>query len=336
MPKPIAVLISDIHYSLATLTVADAALRMAIKVANDLKVMLVVSGDLHDSKANMRAECVNTLIETFKLCDSPPAVLRGNHDACNERSKEHALNFLAPYAMIVDEPKYIHPIGHFIPYFHDPDELREHLKTLPRGATVIMHQGLTSTNAGDYIQDKSAINPEDVAGLRVISGHYHTRQTTKLPNGGVWDYVGNPYTLTFGEANDPPKGFQILMSDVSLEFIPTNLRKHVVIEYDLTTDESKWSAGPINYGGGIQDIVWVRVRGRREQLSKFNKDMWCREKGIPRSVRLDLIPIDSPIQVTNTHLNLTGGTLLDSLIDALPDTDDDNKIRLKRLWKDLA
>ena len=62
MKIPTAVLISDVHYSLQTLPLADKVMRMAIDKANSLGVPLIVAGDLHDTKANMRAECVNAMI----------------------------------------------------------------------------------------------------------------------------------------------------------------------------------------------------------------------------------------------------------------------------------
>lgn len=63
--KPEAVLISDIHYNIQTLPLADAAVNMAITKANQLGVPLIVCGDLHDTKANLRGECVNAMLETF-------------------------------------------------------------------------------------------------------------------------------------------------------------------------------------------------------------------------------------------------------------------------------
>ena len=95
-----------------------------------------------------------------------------------------------------------------------------------------MHQGIKKSGQSDII-DPTALHAEDVAGLRIISGHYHRRETIPLPDGStIASFIGSPYTLTFGEANDPEKGFQILYDDGSLEFVPTNLRKHVIIEYD--------------------------------------------------------------------------------------------------------
>jgi hypothetical protein len=42
---PIAVIISDVHYNINTLEVADKAMRMAINRANILNIPLIVAGD---------------------------------------------------------------------------------------------------------------------------------------------------------------------------------------------------------------------------------------------------------------------------------------------------
>lgn len=340
MSKPVAVLIADIHYSINTLQLADAAMRMAINKANDLRVPLVVAGDLHDTKANLRGECVNAMLETFKQCSSPPYILVGNHCRLNEKAPEHSLNFLAAYAAIIDyRPSPIHKLGYLIPYAHDPYELRDYLKTLPKDSQLIMHQGLKNTNSGHYIQDKSAISHADVQDFRVISGHYHARQdiiTSIMGHRthgmtGVFSYIGNPYTLNYAEANDPPKGFQILMDDGTLEFVPTYLRRHQVIERTVESLETKGHATIWN----IDDLFWVKVTGSREQLAKLSKENIARNTGMLGSFRLDLIPTDVTSQVFESK-NLTQGELLDSLISSLTDTSDERKLRLKDKWKSYA
>ncbi len=337
MPKPIAVLISDVHYSLSTLELADKAMRMAIAKANKLNVPLIVAGDLHDTKANMRGECVNAMIKTFRLIKGQSFVLIGNHDRINEKSEQHSLNFLQPFTMIVGSP-----LGTFqqnrmiemIPYSHDQDIIKAHLKKCDKNEILIMHQGIQGSDMGEYVQDKSAITKDDVAGFRVISGHYHTRQSIDLPNGGVWDYIGNPYTVSFGEANDPEKGFQILMEDGTLEFVPTNLRKHLIIQHDLGTKESIWSSTPAYSGSGRDDLMWVKINGTKEQILEFKRNEWLKEYGISQSVRLDLIPTDT---TTSTPVKaLEKAELLDSLIDSLSNTTDERKERLKLKWKDLC
>ncbi len=331
MSNPIAVIISDVHYNMNTLQVADAAVNMAIDSANDLEIPLIVAGDLHDTKANLRGECIEAMIKTFRRCKIPAIVLVGNHDLINERSKSHSLEFLRPHANLVDAPiKNLIPYWTFIPYQSDIEELKNFLKILKPGSKIILHQGIKGSNAGDYIQDKSAIDQQDVAGFRVISGHYHTRQTIQLPDGGKWDYLGNPFTLTYGEANDPPKGYHILMDDGSLEFVPTNLREHKILDY--TVGQLK---GEAIFLGEDQDLVWVKIRGTREELQNITKHQVAMDLDIAQSFRLDIIPDDAVTEVESTKEDAPQDQVLDSLIDSLTNTSDECKLRLKDLWKDL-
>lgn len=321
-------------------------MRLAIARANELRVPLIVAGDLHDTKANLRGECINAMIETFRPLRKNAYILRGNHDSLNERSEETALACLARDSYGEDDEQgaiilinkradFTNEIAckrnslWFIPYQHDISKLRAELKKVEKDAVVIMHQGLTSSKSGEYIQDKSALNPEDVAGFRIISGHYHTRQTIALPDGGQWDYIGNPYSLNYGEADDPPKGFQVLMRDGSLEFVPTNLRKHVVYECE---------ASPLSIAACPKirpnDLLWIKVKGTRTDLAKVDKKYVDGYAGLfgEFPFKLDLIPNDSPIQPDITHLNLSGAPLLDSIIEDLPG--DQNK--LKDVWRRLC
>lgn len=293
MNQPIAVLISDVHVSMPTLGISIAALEQAITKANELEIPLVVAGDLHDTKALMRGECIAEMLKIFSEAVIRPIVIPGNHCRINERSDAHSLEFLRHCTTIIDKITYVPKLDAFcIPYYHDPDALRKDLKALPKDVTLIAHQGVQSASAGDYIQDKSALTLEDFSGFRVISGHYHTRQTIQLPDGGQFDYIGNPYSLTFGEAKDPAKGYQILHADGSLKFVPTCLRKHVIIEAKvegpklniiMATAESTTS----------EDLVWVKLLGTKQELSAWNKSRVQNALGLPPSFRYDPVPTET-------------------------------------------
>lgn len=331
--NPVAVLISDIHYSIHTLKLADNALRQAISKSNELRVPLIIAGDLHDSKANLRAECVNALLKTFETCGQPIYLVVGNHCKINNNSDQHALNFLRHLSIIVDYPMYIPDLGiQLIPYFHDPDQLRVVLSEAGKGSTIIMHQGIEGSNSGDYIQDKSAINHSDVKDFRVISGHYHTRQDIKTGRPqkgsvGLFSYIGNPFTLNFGESRDPEKGFQVLNRDGSLTFVPTNLRKHILIE--CTTDDLSH-----NYTINTDDLVQVRLIGTRESIDKLTKKQLKDILDIPGNFILDTRPTDIRTSAT-VNPNLSKADTLDNLIDSLEDSSMNLRQRLKLLWKNL-
>ena len=344
MSKPTAVIISDVHYSMQTLEVADKAMRLAVAKSNELGVPLVVCGDLHDSKANIRAECMNTMTKTFELCKQHSIILRGNHCSVNEKSEEHALGFLSRTSQIVST------IGKFrnwcfIAYQHDPMEFSLALARIPKGSTIFCHQGVMGSNAGHYIQDKSAVPIEWIKGYRVISGHYHNRQTLhsygSIPPGmsvngprGLWDYVGNPYTLNFAEANDPEKGFQILYEDGSLEFVPTNLRKHIIINIEYTNSAvftiSKYA--PIKE----KDIIWVKVTGPSDEVCNLTHKSIAKVFNFTHDFKLDLIPLEvTPGEKLEVNESITQVQMLDTLIDNLTNTDNTRKLRLKELWKRL-
>ena len=309
----------------------------------------MVCGDLHDTKANIRGECIKSILDVFSALLVPSFTLVANHDRINEKSSNHSLEFLRHVTTLIETPIYLEYIKprsldepnwpkmnlHLIPYYHDVTELRSYLKTLPPKSTLIMHQGIQGSNAGEYFQDKSALRPEDVAGFRVISGHYHNRQTIDLPDGGRWDYVGNPFTLNFAEANDPPKGFQILYDDGSLEFVPTNLRKHIKIDVkvgDLSSDKTPlWQ---YEYNDG--DIIWVNVSGYKEYLTGLTKTHVAKDLDLPSDFKLTFEPIEQVSDKSTAPVSQTKEHVLDGLIDSLSNTTVIQKQRLKAIWRDFT
>lgn len=339
MSKPVCVIAGDIHYDLKTLEVADKATRVAIAKANELNVPFVANGDTITTKALLRAEYVNAMIETFKTAKIKPYVNIGNHCKINARGTEHALNFLAPYAHIVDRPTWFTQLDAcIIPYFDDIDELRKILKQFDRTITLIMHQGLNSSNMGHYMTDHSALNPEDLSEFRTILSHYHARQDIKCGRpraGGVGlaTYIGSPYTTSFGEANDLEKGFSILMSDGTLEFVPTNLRRHVIITLTAGTDGILRTT-PGETPQNDNDIVWVKITGPTDIISRYDKAAVAFILKITQSFKLELIPQDLEVEATTTAL-LSKEEILDHIISGINE-DNDRKARLKKLWRDLV
>lgn len=326
MAKPIAVLISDVHFSLQTLDLATKAMEAAIKTARKLNVQLVVAGDLHDTKANLRGECVNRLIQLNQKSQLAWWILIGNHDKINEKSEDHSLNFLSMHSHIVEKPKYVECIdSYLIPYQHDLTTLKSILDGIPKGSRLIMHQGLQSALPGEYTMDKTAAPMEWFAEYRVISGHYHARQDVNCGRPqkgavGLFSYIGNPYTVSFGEANDPEKGFQVLYDDGTLVFTPIELRKHVVIETDASFNSE--------ISVKTNDLVWLKVKGTREELKRFKRPNI-------NNLRLDLIPTDE-VQQVEVSKELTDSDILDKVIANLSEIDNNKKTKLKSLWRELT
>lgn len=305
-PKPIAVIISDVHFNLATLEVASFCLEKAIQKANELNVTLIVAGDLHDTKANLRGECVKRMLDLFHLCKDA-VILRGNHDAINERSEEHSLEFLRSIHQVIDAPLYFPYLKiYFIPYFHDTAALRQHLKIIPPGSHIIMHQGLAGALPGGYAFDKTALNHEDVAPFKVLSGHYHEGQTIN-----DFTYIGNPYTLDFSEAKHPAKGFIVLYEDFTISRIPCYARKHTVI--NITIDELAILRN--RPSSSQEELYLVKVEGPLRELKQLKKEYIKEMLNLPESFKLDLIPTDKETSLPKVK-NRTTVQLFNDLVEA--------------------
>lgn len=332
--KPVAVLISDIHFSLGTLKAAGQSLMMAAIKAVSLKVPLILCGDTLNDKATMRAECVNDLIDIFKYITTTKVyVLVGNHDLINEKGREHTLNFLRPYCTVVSRPYNLEKVGVLLPYYSDAEELKAVLSKLPLGSRIIMHQGVQSAYMGEYAQDKTSLPAEFFSDFRVISGHYHRAQDIKCGRPrkgavGLFSYVGNPYTLSFGEANDGPKGFQVLHSDgLMTQFVPKNIRKHVIVERDVSDLDR--AEDDIKEG----DLVWLKVRGSELELSKIKKQAIADKLFQGNSFKMDKIVIKNEAVELKSD-KMTEPEIMDSVIDATAESDG-NKDSLKRLWREV-
>lgn len=328
--KPVAVLTSDVHYSLSTLQLADKAFQMAIDKAAELGVPLIDAGDLTNDKAILRAEVVNALIDTMEYAARvgvEVTLLVGNHSLCNEKGSEHALHFLEPYATVVSAPVEYRGL-YLIPYQPSPEAFQDALAPVPHGSQLIIHQGVRDANPGHYIQDHSAVEPHVLQPYRSVGGHYHTRQSI-----GTHTFIGNPYTLTFAEANDPDKGFQVLFDDGTLELIRTGLRKHVIIETSTAElDEASLVGADPFQRPEPTDLVWLKVTGTRLELEALSKPALAKSLGMSSNFKLDLIPTDQKVGHMTQKEGQTDSDLMDELIDRSQENEQ-QKEALKALYR---
>lgn len=345
MSKPIAVLISDIHFTPATLELATVALEQALNKAYQLRIPLIVAGDTLDTKAVMRGECVNRLLEILgKQSMVQTYVMIGNHDLLNEKSSEHTLNFLKPYVTLVDSiDRTRDEIGcrsedglWLVAYKGDSEDLKELIKDIPKGSTIIMHQGVLGANMGHYIQDKTSLPPETFKDFRVISGHYHKAQDIKCgpPRKGavgLFSYIGSPYTISFGEAGDGPKGFQILNDDGLLTHVPTNLRAHRIIELTST----KVLSGIIWPHPDSKDLIWVKVKGPKSELSGITRRLIETNFVGKPDFKLDLIADSSQSLSEEPTKSMTHEEALDAFVTASIQSPKHQEY-LRNLWRKIV
>lgn len=319
--KPAFVAISDIHFNIQNLELSSAALEAALAKAASLEIPLIIAGDLNDTKAIIRAEVANRLLQILENTNVDVSILVGNHDLVNEKGQEHGLNYLGSYAHLISVPTYINPKLYLIPYQNDLSKIEGMLSGIPEGATLVMHQGVKGAFMGDYVQDKTSIDVELLKDFNVISGHYHRHQTI-----GTLTYIGSPFTMSFGEANDGDKGFLVVNQDGTFTREILNLRKHKIIEIDGELNDSYFS------GLNPADLIWVKLRGNAEFLDTIKKVDVAKFVG-NMNFKLDKIYGEKvKLEQDSTR---TDEQVLDALIDASKESTG-QKDYLKKLWRELV
>lgn len=331
--KPACVAISDIHFSLETLSVARRALELALANAEALGVPLWIGGDLHDGKDRLSAKVMNAIIEILKRATVPVYILVGNHDKVHEKAKEHGLNYLRPYAKIIDATCAIEfmPNCAAIPYQSTSEQFLEELAMVQPGWTVFVHQGVLGAEMGDYIIDKSSVDPALLANHNLISGHYHRHQTI-----GTLTYIGSPYTQTATEATDGAKGCLIVNTDGSWErLIFDTLRKHVVIETTLALlDEADLAGADPFPHPNPGDVIWLKLRGPYAALATLDKKQIGARLFGHADFQYDPIYEEDDVQDKTVDAR-TDTEVMDNIIDALGETDV-YKTELKALWREVC
>lgn len=200
---------------------------------------LILLGDVYDTKAIIRSEAQNFLFNYLSSTRYEKiSIIVGNHDYENLECQNSAL----------DPLKYLNKVRlynsqnikfdyddedcliAFIPYIHSNDVfikiLNENREQLKNTKYVFCHQGFMGFDLGGGILDDSGVDvtqlPQDV---NFIVGHYHKSQS----NGNV-QYIGTPFSHSFGESNQQKQVF--LIHNDTIKSVHTNLSQHYQMRYN--------------------------------------------------------------------------------------------------------
>jgi len=326
MSKPLFVAISDIHFNVNNLELASTALQAALDKSEELDIPLVIAGDLHDTKAIIRAEVANRLLNILNKAKMEKVyILVGNHDLINEKGEEHGLNYLSSHAWVISSPVSLTIEDRevmFIPYQNTVQKFKTALAKAPKGSLIVCHQGVQGAHLGDYAQDKTSIEAGALNDYTLVSGHYHRHQTV-----GTLTYIGSPFTHTFGESSDGDKGYLIVADDGTFTRVILNLRRHR--KYGCRVDglEALESVTPT-------DLLWLQVTGTNEELRKIDKTEIGMHLLGHANYKLDLIPDEMVIKDATSCEPQTAQERLDSLIERSNDHTSQAAV-MKKFWRDL-
>lgn len=333
MHNELFIAISDVHISLKNLEVSLKVLRQALEKCKELDIPLVIAGDLNDTKAVMRSEWVEALIQLFSEYPFTKIyIIDGNHDLNNKAGSKSSLIFLN---LLKNVDVFHYPtnidfkgeIFYMVPYCNTTEAFREALNQAREKQikNIICHQGFKGAFMGDYVVDDSSIDPEELSDFKIVlSGHYHRHQ---WPSSNIM-YFGSPFTVNFGEAGHNKYIWSIgkVSNKITTTPIPTKVRKHIqtTLEPDYATKnipEEFQNASP-------EDLVKIVMKGPKEfALSKplyKHPNLTLVPDIVKQSkIRIDQSIIDSPVQVIDEYLKNVN-------------TEYDKKELKQFLWKEIG
>jgi DNA repair exonuclease SbcCD ATPase subunit len=316
--KNLFVAISDVHLSLKNLDVSIATLKQSLQKARDLRVPLLIAGDLNDGKAIMRSEWVKALIDLFiSYSDVAIHILIGNHDLDNKNSESNSLYFLKTLSNVIlyDRPCMMKNVDELdwgiIPYQSNNTDFISCLNKMKQDnvKNLIIHQGILGAYMGDYVVDESSVSPEEFKDFNIVlSGHYHRAQ--KMSE-NIY-YFGSPFTVNFGESNENKFIYVVSQEQdkIHLQYIETEVRRHVQIE---------WTKDKLSDAGKLDKITQdcllkIVIKGTKEFVRGYNLDYF--KKVYPQAASIFIVPeiekqsenrisadiIHSPLKVVDAYL----------------------------------
>lgn len=266
---------TDIHLKFSNLAITQGLFNTILRIVEERKIReIVLTGDINDTKAIIRSECLNQL---RKFCtklrglDCQVYVLVGNHDMHNAKSMEfgHSLESLKDLmnVTVFDTPT-THAVGgkrvKFLPYTEDNKLLMKELKNEEKAEFLFCHNGISGAamNSKGMFDDFSISTSKYKNFKRVFVGHYHAYQ--ELEN---IIYLGSPFSHSFAESNTKKYIGIIDMNTGNVELVEPGLRGHY--DYDVK------SAGIIKYNKfnvhperTNEDLVRVFLYGTKEDNKK--------------------------------------------------------------------
>ena len=254
-------MVGDPHLTLKSYDKINKLFDIIEEMPQDVVILL---GDLLDTKEVIRGKCLNLLNKRFTSSKKQFIILIGNHDYFNLDCEEHALEVfksLHPQVVIVDKIMKSNGMW-FVPYYHHMDKLKEDLDVIPNNSVVFGHFDTVGFDYGNgYISDGGLRHNDFKRFKRVISGHYH-----KYQEKGNLIYLGTPFSHSWGESSQSKYIATYDSKLDKLDLIQTQFEQHITTE--VNCDKSV-EAPLLNK----KDLHRVILKGKKENIGKFKRDM---------------------------------------------------------------
>lgn len=276
--KPFAVEVTDTHLHRNNIPTVRSIFTQGVKLCKELSVdKLFHNGDFFHSREAQPQDVLNEGKDimhevsdagiTMYICD-------GNHDKVHLESEKSYLTSLEKYNHILfskEESIFFQDMNViWLPYFKEKGSYLERLKNaskmIKKGTINILntHVGINGVINNDGSVHESEIKQELFKMFtKVFVGHYHNQQST----GNIF-YIGGGWQQNFGE--DEMKGFTILYTDGSHEFIQSKFPKY--IKHKVNVEDGKEMNKLLNLDLS-NDIHRVILMGEKTKLQSFDKSI---------------------------------------------------------------
>ena len=285
--EDLALMLTDTHLKEDTVNINLSIWRQAIQECKDKKLDTIYHlGDAFNSRkaqSILVLSTFNQILQELHDAGIHLNIIPGNHDKTDYQSQQSFLDPFMYHPGVHLRPKgYISRVGDSISLFQMPffDEKSgkygEMVKPLldiavqekksGRVNVLLTHVGINEAvmNGGTVIEEHLEGNMFDSFD-KVYVGHFHDYQELRK---GKIVYIGSPYQANFGE--DERKGFQVLKTDGSIEFIQADFPKYIKIAIDADKVTREELTEIKKKCEGSTDNVRVEFTGTKESLKKID------------------------------------------------------------------
>jgi len=221
----------DIHVRINTIGLSKRVLNTLYDIGKEENREVIILGDIFHTKAIIRSECLNLVIDVMKKKEVKWLLLVGNHDYENSNCDRHSLEALKllDNVVVIDKLTVLKENNiALLPYCYDSDCFKREVSKLRNIDYLMCHQGISGFMISSFRKDEGDIKDYNVNGFkRVFCGHYHLAQERKNIV-----YIGSPYQQNFGES-DQLNRFIRFDSDTGKreDLALFNFPKHYIYKY---------------------------------------------------------------------------------------------------------
>lgn len=283
MSKPLAILVADSHYDKDNIGEVDDVLDQALELALEQGAEYIFHlGDVFTNRVGQGLRVLLAFRRWLRKCNERNIevwMIAGNHDKTDLDAEESYLDVYSSYdnVTVISEPTYWNFKGvvvGFLPYFKEEgtyparlDELIEEfqMRTNELKQVLLTHIAVDGVANNDGTEVTNDLDIKRFSYFdEVFVGHYHNRSDV----GKNIHYIGSARPNNYGEDNE--KGFTILYTDATYEYVNAKFRKYVKITVDLDkTDKKVLEKWRKKFEGSLNNVRFV-LKGTEEQLSAIS------------------------------------------------------------------